>query len=149
MPAERRGPLAFGGNGVRPLDPERLSIDALAHELAVERARPLRRVHSAKIACDARVARDRHVATAFLPQQELQEPLDIALIQGDVRALVGQHGCAIHGHRIVAASERNRERLPAGFRNLGAVIPVPHRCRYELRVERCAYRHLSPIVPQQ
>ena len=105
MAAQRRGGFALRGRVLEcgALDGERLAIDPLAHELVVEGAGAARRIDAAQVVGENGVTRHGDAAAAFLPQQELQQALDIAPREVGGLAVIGQNGGAKDGDGAVAA----------------------------------------------
>ena len=137
MTAEGSGGFAFLGAGIvgHAIESHRAAVDALAHEAIVEGARAVGRVDAAEVLGDARFARDGDAIAALLPQQVLEQPLDVALVDGDVVAVVRQDGGAKDGDAAIAAFQCDGQRIgPADVRE-SAVGAVPERGRQELRVE--------------
>src|SRR5205085_11708624 len=98
--AQRRGGFALVGAGVvrRVLDCHRTAVYAFADEVVIEGARALGRVDAAQILGDGGRAGDGHAEAALLPEQVLQQALDITVVGGGIGVLVGrQDGRAING----------------------------------------------------
>src|SRR5262249_24115485 len=94
----------------------------VAHELAVKiRGSDLHGV----------AASNDNPPTAFLPQQELGQPLDVLTIALDIRAFMRQHHRPIHRYGSLPALQRDRERLG----RLGAILTIPKHSRNEIRIE--------------
>jgi len=129
MAAQRGGDFPFLRESVKrnAFESHGVAVDALAHEVEVEGAGALEGVEAAKISGDARIAGDGDPVSALLPEQEFQQALGVAMVQGYVGAFVGQRRGMKDGNRAVAARERERERLADALGHRGAVSPVPQR----------------------
>ena len=138
MTAERSGRLAFLGSIVERavLHHEGPTIHPFAHEMMVEGAYAVRRVDVAEVRGDGGIAGDGDAIPALLPQQKFQQAFDIALVEGNVRAFVRQHGSAKDGDRAFTPLESDGEVLaePAFF-HLAPVRAVPESGWSEVRVE--------------
>ena len=108
MAAQRRGGFLLRGGGVEGgvVDGHGAPIDALAHELVVEGARAFGRIDAAEVIGQRAVARHGDAVSALLPEQELEQPLDVAVVDFDGGAFVGQRGGAEYRDRTVAAFQR-------------------------------------------
>src|ERR1700754_2717710 len=73
-----------GDNHVAPVD--------AAHEGEIEGTRAARRIDLAKVRGDGRISAYRDPPAALLPQQELDQPLHIAVIDRDIGAPMRKDG---------------------------------------------------------
>src|SRR5450432_2284817 len=91
MPAQRCGGFSFRGSVLKGsgLDSQWPAMHALADEFPIESARSRGRVDATQIFGDARIASEGDAVSAFLPEQELQHPLRVALVERNIRAFVG------------------------------------------------------------
>jgi len=136
-PAQRRSRFLFYRSRVegRVLDRHRASVDSLTQELMVEGSRTLGTINAPEVGGQRRIAANGDPVSAFLPQQKLQQPLDMPVVHRDIRALVAQHFRAVNRYRTVAPLQRDRQLRPTAIGLDGGPIGSgPERGRDELRV---------------
>ena len=136
--AQRRRRFAFLGHifEAHAFDGHRPAIDALAHELMIERARSSGRIHRAQKVGQPRLAAHPHPPAAFLPEQEFQQPLGIALVQQNIRAFIRKRSRTQRADGAIGPLERQRKRnAPAVAFHQIAISAEPERGGREVRVE--------------
>ena len=99
--------LAHGWELLHRLDPDRLPEHAAAHEVAVEGAEALLGVGLREHARDGIAALDQDRAAALLPQQELDQPLDVLAVERGVRRGRGQDARLVGERGPVLPDERD------------------------------------------
>ena len=98
--------LAHGRELLRRLDPDRLPEHAATHQVPVERAEALLPVRGGEHARHRVAALDQDRAAALLPEQELDQPLDVLAVERGVRRGRGQDARLVGERGPVPADER-------------------------------------------
>ncbi len=95
--------------GIRNLDDELLLIDLPAHEVVVESALALRCIDLGDMLADLPWTADDHLVAAALPQQELDDPLDIGDVLRSARRAGREDLGVVAGARAVSALQGDRQ----------------------------------------
>jgi hypothetical protein len=102
-----------------------MPVDALPHEVVVEGTRPSRPIDAAEIGRKARIARDRNLIPALLPQQKLQQTLDVPVVGSKMGGVMGKNTSAEDRRRTVASLESEGDLRAANGFDRGAVSAIP------------------------
>ena len=135
VPSERPLRLLRARQRARRPDLDRRAEHAPAEEVAVEGARALRGVERPERASDGRGAAHEDRRAALLPQQELDQALDVAAVERRVRRALRQDPRLVREDGPVLPQERQPERNTARPSHRGVVRASPQRGGQELRVD--------------
>ena len=138
MASQRGGDFLLAGHFIMagPLNHHGVAINAVAHEVKIERPSAGGGIDALDESGKSRIARDQHVVAALLPQKKLEQTLDVPLVGRDVGAFMRQHRGPENRYGAVFAFQRDIQRIwLTALLDPGVEGSVPQRCGQKIGIQ--------------